>query len=72
MIINGPKLVIVFQIFFGSKETFQQVYLVFSVSWHYCLLFVPIRYAPQAETAQAKARDIRKGQIAAHQDYYDV
>jgi hypothetical protein len=72
VIINGPKLVIIFQIFFGSKETFQQVYLVISVSWHYCLLFVPLRHAPQAQAAQAEARDLRKGQIAAHQDHDDV
>lgn len=68
MIINGSKLVFVFQIIVRSQETFQQVYLVDNLDRYYCLLFVPLWHAPQVEVAQAKARDIRQGEMVALQD----
>lgn len=65
MIINGSKLVFVFQIIVRSQETFQQVYLADNLDRYYCLLFVPLWHAPQVEVAKAKARDIRQGEMVA-------
>ena len=72
MIINGSKLVFIFQIIIRSEETFQQVYLVDSSGWHHCFLFVPLWHAPQAQVAQVEARDIRKSRKTAIQDLHDV